>query len=308
VHSLALVAAGATAGFFLATQSILHQYREFVWWTKGLIEPQGIFGRGPSGITSVPRLADNLRRLWTEGGAVLMLALVLGLALLAWAAVRERPRWSDQRGRWSLAAGLAVQLIITMALIAKHPGEIYLLGIASAWPLVWLVGAQVLGSAGRLGRASVAVISVILVAGFLRSVSISVSDHVDRVSGVEARQAEMETFLRTYAESRGRTTDSMIMVAGFGVPSLCFALRFGDSYAGNAFHAEIEGLCPREGIYDVWSDMIDVGGERAPLAEHEGWDVLVIPARFAPAESPGITRVAGPPGAQLEYFVRADLP
>ena len=89
---------------------------------------------------------------------------------------------------------------------------------------------------------------------------------------------------------------------GFGTPSRCFGLRFGDSYTEQSFAAEIDRLCPREGLYDIFTGSIQLP------AQAEDWDLLVLSWPLARDRMEGHRPVWVSEDTGLAYFERPDFP
>jgi len=91
-------------------------------------------------------------------------------------------------------------------------------------------------------------------------------------------EAELSEYKTNFSSTSGKNPESLSILWGYGVGSRCFALHFGDFWAGNAFSEEIPRLCPNEGRYDVWSD-------QGKLSTNMEWDIIIVPERHLPKDA-----------------------
>jgi hypothetical protein len=273
--------AGAAAGFFIGFEPVLHRYRDFGLWVLRLIEHQGRYGRGSVGITSMDQMIRNAGRLWDSGGIVFIgAAFIVALTLVAMRArrwkVREDPGW------WSGCLALLLQLILLWGLIIKHPGELYLLGVAGMLPvLLALALTGLLSSTGRIvavGRTA----AVIFLLGFAAGMWMALQSHFRSVAQVRYSEEVISREIEAYGRRIGLQRGEMTILWGYGIPSRCYALRFGNSYAGRSLQGEIDSVCPNEWEYIIWTDDVQIGSKLQPLQDNNDWDILLVPEAFVP--------------------------
>ena len=296
------------AGFVAATLPILHRYREFWWWVRGMVVHQGMFGAGPLGVTSLAGLGKNFVELWEGGGAVVLALSSLGVLTLGACALLRQGKERAPHAWSAMAVGLAAQFLVTTALILKHPRVTYLLALAGLLPVVLILAADGLDRLGRIGRIGVTFLSVGLVLAFLGSGSRSLDGHHDRLASLQASEREVERFLAEYSQEKGIPRDRLGLLWGFGAPSRCFALRFGNGFADRIFAHEIEDVCPREGLYNIWEGVIEDGLGGGRLEDNDQWDVLVVSQELTRQTivGPGPAFVSSESG--LAYYVREREP
>lgn len=273
---------GAVLGFFIGFEPVLHRFRDFYLWVDRLLWRQSRYGTGPEGITSPGLWFDNLEWLWKRGPwPFVATALALGLLFLAMRArkadLRKYPGW------WATSLALLVQLALLWAAVGKHPGTTYLLAVAAVVPaLLALAFEALLGTGGR-GPAIAAVAAAVVVVGFGAGLAGSAAAHLAKVTQIGAAEDAIARQIEARGEALGRPRSQMTILWGYGVPSPCAALRFGDLYTGHTLEAELDSVCPREWFYDVWSESVDRSGANQPLAVSEDWDILILPETFRPA-------------------------
>jgi hypothetical protein len=275
------VAAGM--GFLAATGPILHKYREFSWWVRSLITHQGRYGRGPLGAPSAASLLANLGDLWGESSRLLV-AVVLLLGLLCLAGYLNRKEMRSQPGWWALAIGLPVQLVAALLLIAKHPASHYMLAPAAVAVMLLILVLEALRRHGQRLRLLCTGIGAVLLVLFLSDLVQAASRHRAEVMNFELRMAEVTQHIDTRAEELGESSDSMLILWGFGVESRCYALRFGDRYTGRAFRQEINQTCANDWAYEASVDLAELPDGSRSLAEAQGWDLLIIRASDVPSD------------------------
>ena len=83
----------------------------------------------------------------------------------------------------------------------------------------------------------------------------------------------------------------MTILWGYGIPSRCYALRFGDSYAGHALQGEIDYLCPNEWEYNVFTEEVQIGSKFQRLEDSNDWDILFVREAFVPSPSDNIGEI-----------------
>jgi len=275
----AAVILGSMAGFVVATQAILHRYADFFQWVTRLVLSQGRYGSGPAGITSWEVLRSNVATLWEDAAwPILATLVVLGLVVLAGVlhrrAVRSDPVW------WSLAPALAVQVVVTLLIIGKHPGAIYMLAVVAVLPVVYGLSVEAIRLESLSGEWGALALNGLVLAGLVYSLGSAIALHRQTVTRAEQSETDLR---RLKSEIQARTGKYSIHVLwGYGTTSPCYALRFGDIYTAGLFSRELRELCPNDWMYDVWGELAILDEGTVRLEESPEWDILVVPADFLP--------------------------
>jgi len=272
---------GIALGFFVGFAPVLHRFRDFYLWVDRLLFRQSRYGTGPEGITSPGLWIDNLEWLWNRGPwPFLATGLVLGLLF---AAIRARKKGiRDDPGWWALSLAFIAQLAILWAAIGKHPGASYLLGVAAVLPALLSLAFEGLLQAGGRGPGTAALAGAATLAAFAIGMVASAAAHVRTVRQIALAEDVIAREIRERGRDVSLERSQMTILWGYGVPSPCAALRFGDLYTGQSLQAETDSVCGGEWFYDVWSGLVDRPGAYQPLSLSVDWDILIVPEAFRP--------------------------
>jgi hypothetical protein len=276
---------GVGSGFFIAFAPVMHRFRRFYIWMKDLVFHQGRYGRGAEGFSTPGQMMDNLEWLWNRGQVILLVTL-LAVVLLLMTMWMRRKKIFVFTNWWAVAAGIFIQLVILMLLIVKHPGQNYLLSIAAALPIQFLLIFEAFvereGWWERLSR----VLGAISILGFFIGAWVSFNVQRSLVAQVNQAEAEIEAVIESYLNSTGKSREDLILLWGYGVPSRCYALRYGNtSTEGAALTSEIDEICPSQWLYDVWGGYVELPFAYEPLSENRDWDLVILPEQYLPLES-----------------------
>ena len=276
---------GVGLGLFVGFAPVIHRFREFYLWVDRLLFHQGRYGSGPEGVTTPGVSLDHLESLSRQSPwAFVASAGIVALVLLAMRIRRKRAR--EDAAWWASCLALLLQLGLVWAAIGKHPGAVYLLAVAAILPVLLALALETFLQAGgrwaALGTLSAALILTTFAAGWV----LSGVEHLRRVRQVSLAEAVIDREIRAYAERSGENREQMDIVWGYGVPSRCFALRFGDLFTGMSLQSEIDSLCDHEWLYEVWGEgYVRLSKTYEPLAVNTEWDIVIVPDRYRPAVS-----------------------
>jgi hypothetical protein len=227
----------------------------------------------------------NLRWLW-DGAASVFIATALILCLLLIAMVMQKRETKENPGWWALAIGLLVQLLILWAMIGKHPQISYLLSVSAVLPILLALALDVFLERGLQAQKLAGLIGGIALIGFVIGLTLAIQNHYRGVYEVRRTEEVISLELQKYARSAGKSIKDMTILWGYGVPSRCLALRFGNVYTEAAiFRSEINEFCPNEWMYNVWSGRVELLTASGPLSENKDWDIVILPEKFIPESS-----------------------
>ncbi len=290
VAKAAAAGLGVGAGFFIGFAPVMFRFREFYLWVDRLMFHQGRYGSGPEGFTTVERWSENLRRLWQQNPwTFVVTCLVVGLVFMAMRSrkgnLREHPAW------WASSLALLFQLALLWAAIGKHPQTLYLLGVAAILPLLLALALEALLREEGWRRALATAAAVAVVAAFMIGWVISVVGQARSARQVSIGDDVLGGMIRRYAHRVGRDPSTLTILWGYGVPSRCLALRYGDLAASLALREEIDAVCPNQWAYEVWGGYLQFPGACELPAVRRDWDLIIVPRRALPLPFEGVGEV-----------------
>jgi hypothetical protein len=275
--SAALAGFGALAGFVSGTLPVVHKYIWLAYWVETLLFHTGRYGNGPAGFTTPQQLIKNFVSLFGQAPVVLIAAIVV-LVIAVIAVIYRRKALRDDPVHASVVIGLTLQLALLLFIVLKHPGRYYLLGAAAIIPVL-LAGSYGLASRNneRVTRTA-ARIGVLLLVGFFVSLFLSVRDHHWRMTNIKLAEAELSKLKLEQADALGKKPEDLRIHWGYGTRSPCFALHFGNKWAGRAFNEEVFEICSRDVVYNVWAS-------DEKLQTYGPWDIIVVPENYLAQDS-----------------------
>ena len=268
------VSISSVFGFILGTLPVLHEYLNIRDWILRLMTHQGRYGFGEPGFTSFKSLAENLKMMMVDSPGIL-LALTATLSIITLAFAADRHHLKRKAGLFGIAIGLSFQALFSLFLILKHPGPIYLLAISATLPLLLGVGYSLMREVYPKAKDVFMGLGAIILLGFIMNLSQSFSGQQDSFANLHNIENEIARFKIQYAAEVGKDPEALTTFTGYGIPSRCFSLRFGNIYAGGIFNEEIDEICPYEGIYDVFFGSPEI-------VASDSWDLLIIPENKLP--------------------------
>ncbi len=303
---------GVALGFFIAFEPVMHRFREFYIWVRRLFFHQGRYGTGVGGVTTLGQMIDNLRWLWNRSASVFIATGIVILLLLIAIIWRKQAR-DSKPGWWALTFGLLVQLIVLWALIGKHPGKTYLLSVAAVLPIVLALALEVFLERGVGTQKLAGLIGTLAILGFVGGWFLAIRDHSQIVADVKKADEVIAYELEKYSTSSQTSIEDMTILWGYGVPSRCYALRFGNVYTGDAaLTGEINELCPNEWMYDVWGGYVELPNAYEPLSENFDWDIVILPEQYLPEAYGSVGEItvtdALTPGYGRVVIIKASYP
>lgn len=286
-RSACLSVFGMLLGLFIGFAPVVHRFRSFYLWVQRLIFHQGRYGQGAEGITTAGQFLDNLRWLWNRGELVFALSFA-ALILLLVAMFRRKSQQIPTPGWWAVSIAVLLQFVTLWILIGKHPGVNYLISVAALLPVVFLLALKPIAERDGERRLVLLVFGTLLIMLFLGSLIVAVQDNHTWYKQVQTADELIEKEIDGYAAENNLSRKDLTILWGYGVPSRCYALRFGNgSTEGSALRAEIDELCPNEWKYDVWGGFVELPQAYEPLGDNCDWDLLILPERYEPSLDPG---------------------
>lgn len=281
---VAAAAVGLGAGFLIGFAPVMFRFREFYLWVDRLLFHQGRYCGGPEGVIEPGRSFENLRRLWQQSPwTFIMTCLIVGLVFVAmWArkgGPRQDPAW------WASALSLLSMLALVWWAIGKHPGTHYLVAVAAVLPLLLGLALEVLVRREGWGGALATAASGLIVTAFAVGGAMSAAGQARTARQSAAAGEILGRTIREYAARSGMDPAKLTILWGYGVPSRCLALRFGDLSTGLALEDEVDAICPNEWAYEVWGGYLQYPGAYTRTPVRRPWDLIIVPGRALPLPS-----------------------
>jgi len=275
---------GLAAGFSIGFAPVMFRFREFYLWVDRLLFHQGRYGGGSEGVVEPERWFENLRRLWPQSPwTFIMTFLIVGLVFVAMRAGKggpcQHPAW------WASALSLLSMLALVWWAIGKHPGTHYLVAVAAVLPLLLGLALEVLVRREGWGGALAIGAGGLIVASFAVGGAMSAAGQARTARQIAAAEEILERTFRQYAARLGKDRAQLTILWGYGVPSRCMALRFGDLSTGLALEDEVDALCPNEWAYEVWGGYVQYPGAHTMASVRRPWDLIIVPGRALPLPS-----------------------
>jgi hypothetical protein len=291
LKALLVAIGGSVVGFSISFAPVMHRFREFYIWMKDLVFHQGRYGGGEAGFSTPGQMVDNLIWLWNREELIFIVSILAMLMLL----LAMRWQWRERvtsASWWSLSIGVFVQTLLLWFVIVKHPGQNYLLSIAAVLPIQFVLSFDVFlrraTPTAMIARAS----GWLLLLGFFVGMVIALGSHNRHREQVELAEQQVAATLDDVQRQSGKSRSELVVLWGYGVPSKCYALRYGNfSTEGAALSKEIDEICPGEWTYDVWGGYAELPFAYEPLGQNQDWDLVILPERFLPADASSFSEV-----------------
>jgi hypothetical protein len=251
----------------------------YLWdWLNALAFHQGIYGAGPSGLTSVPFLLGGFQTLSSVSPKLLLL-LALPAVLFACLVVWTGKALGQESGLWGLGVGLLTMITIVLFLAMKQPKYRYLLPAAAAVPVLVMVILEVAPPGHWLRH--VLMWSVVLATAAYLPMSLwrYVNDQNGKMDHIRDAGRQQQQAISDYRTLRHKQADDMMVLWTYGVYSPCYALQFGNEYTGFDFSSELSSICPNQYEFNIWAQEANVGGHWRSIEELE-WDLILTSRTF----------------------------
>jgi len=260
-------------GFTLGVIPIFNQLSQFFPWVERLLIHQGIYGSGATGITSLTVISANLSSLQKDLPFIFA-GVDAELVLFSYAIVRWRDRMIEAPGLWAFGVGLIFQLFFCILIVAKHPGDIYMLSVAAIIPVLMMV-IMMLFENEPLNKIRIenAFIFVVLI-GFVFSLPHAFQYQHQVVSYLNNNEEQTQSVIDGFAHNKGVLSSNLKILWTYGTYSRCYSLWFGNGYAGDKFRKQISDICANQYNLSIWSgEVFYIQG--SARVQDVAWDILV---------------------------------
>ena len=264
-------------GFIVITLPIYKLYPVLLDWVIKILTHQGHYGGGSPGFASLQVVKTSFNYLLGQSpGLIICSAIILIIFIITY--FIQRRTIKENPGIWASGFGLTIQILVTFTLILKHPNILYLQAVAALLPVliavmidIWQTNLQD-SSSQRLLKFS---LSLIILIGFLFNLyRAGVIRHISNQQ-VHAANYEIDSFLNERTIKNVINYKSLMVLYTYGVPSECFALRYGSSYSGNGLSTVIDTLCPNKYMLDLWLNRVQLSDNTLIPPEELNWDIII---------------------------------
>lgn len=272
-HWASLYLGAVLAGFGVSLLPITQQLPRFWNWVSGLIFHQGRYGIGAEGVISGSAFLQSLSGLWAGlPGIFIVLASLTGLLVFMF--FWQRRKQAGTSPNWGLAAGLLAQAFVTLLIIIKHPGGIYLLSLAAIYPLLIAAIFLLAGTGSRFSAVVRVGIGAAILILFAWNLAQSAVRHELLSRGLWNENRALQEKIAQVGLDLHSSGQRPIVLWTYGSYSPCYALWFGNDYADAAQTGAIAKVCPHQYSYNLWNKMIVTPDGILELGD-DRWDLLI---------------------------------
>ncbi len=267
------VIGSAAMGFGAMLLPAFRRVPYFLYWMDRLTFHQGIYGSGPSGITSLPSMLTGAQQLLASAPTpVILLGVIIAIytCVLIW----KRHTVQQQAGMWALGAGLIAQMAVLILVAIKHPMDRYLLPVAATLPVALMVILQVLPD-GHWSRRGLTWCAIIAVLGLVPLTLVRfANDQSAQVEYVQNVYKQEQAAIADYSKVDPTPGQRGLILWTYGTYSPCYALQFGNEYSWSAFSSQLSDICPRQYQFYIWDGTARIDTKRKTL-DTLNWNLII---------------------------------
>jgi len=268
-----IITGSSAVGFFLTTLPAMNRLFYFFGFIQKLITHQLPYGNGPAGITTVPLLLSNFLNMIVSA-PVLFASILIAICVSVYTLYLQRNYISKNPGKWAFVAGLTLQLFILIALVAKHPGERFLLPLATTVPVLFLAVLDLSKFNQMFNSVLKKLLSVFSIIGISYFAVTSLQQKQMELIQTRSFETQADLAIKDQARLLGRTPEDLIILWSNVTYSYCPPRLYGDFYASDIFAQEIDSLCPNQAIVFFHLNWVFYHGEQR-IINTLPWDLLV---------------------------------
>ena len=232
-----------------------------LWFFERIATHSGRYGLGPPGLLDPDAYGHALARLLASE-PILVVAMLASMAAIL---VDRRRQDGSARTRRALA-GLVVVQVLSVLLVARHPGDIpfdrYLLPalglVGTSAALSWTLLAPILSRHRTAGACA-----ALLVAGLA---AFQCNNFVSVYRNLEVQRDKQASVV---AYVRAHIPDSTVVYV-YRASNRGFALNFGNDSAGNYYTEEIARAFPNARVWNIWAGQYELGPDTDAVQLFEG--------------------------------------
>jgi hypothetical protein len=261
------------AGFFVSILPSIHRMPYFFGFITNLLGHQSLYGTGPEGIPSLSLLWSNLHTMVTAAPLVFLVMLASLFISLFLFLQRDR-RLTENHRFWALNFSLLLQCAMITLAVLKHPGEHYLLSLATTLPVLLLVILKLSEFHWRFSRQfgnALIIFSIISISAFAL---LSIKNRHAELLEARVVEAEINRVITEQEVRLNKKPGELLILRTNDTYSYCSALLHGDFFTAGVFATEIAKPCPSQAYFINRFDWVLYHG--TPVAIQDlPWDMLV---------------------------------
>ncbi len=246
---------GSVIGYISGTLIILPYYGDFLQWIINIITHQETYGTGVEGFPSLASIFQNIQVLWRSN---LSLFLIWGFSVfiftILW--VFRKNSFTSKYRIWAFVIGINIQIISLIIIIGKHPGDRYLLSIASICPLLFLSIYDLINEYQLTSKVLFGLTLGLLLVSLSINVKNNIDNHADTNRYLDSYQSEIDDFISSYSQENQVDPGQVTIYWTYNTFSPCYSLWLGNDFSKKRFTDEIGELCPNDLQFDVWDRTI----------------------------------------------------
>jgi hypothetical protein len=280
-----LLGLGGILGFFTAILPIINKLPRLEYWVTNLIFHQGTYGSGPTGIISGQAFSANSKQIIFSQPELFIIAVIL-IAVFIIILATKIELITAYPGPFSMGIGLIFQFLALSLLIIKHPGNLYLLSVATTIPLLAFIDLKLLeiwadDQKWRMNESVYAIFLIGLVI-FICSESIvnlktAIDTHKANVIFMNDIDNSVEDVLTQYAERTGQRKRDLKVLYTYGTYNGCYALLAGKNYVQLPIEKKIAKICPNSYELSIWNQKVLTSvRDRRHTLDEVNWDFILI--------------------------------
>ena len=296
--SVALVVAGAAAGFLLGVLPLLPRMAYFMDWIFAITSHAHPYLLVAPELPLLTQWGISFRSLLDQ-----LLPAFAGVLLLSVIAivtvVRRRGKTQQDPASLAIALVLPIVCILLTVAVVDHPKVEYMLAVTALLPVLALAVVNLHQPLLAVHRSWERAIVAVVLIGTAASLAFAMAGHARRsadIARIEKKTAELQHAL---AVKQGRGLQGLVVVWTYGTYSPCFSLWFANDSTDNAFRREIGKQCPRQIAYDYFAEMV-IPRQGAQQLNEKAWDMVIgCSEAFKKPELARLQRVEAFPDLQL---------
>lgn len=237
---------GCSFLFYLFTIPIVPFYSDLYAWTKALLFHSGIHGQGENAIINSSTYFTNIIGSLSGEPIYSIILLIAIIALIIAIVVRS----DVPKKQIAILSSLIIAQILQVLLVAKHPGGMYLTSALCLSPITLIFTIFILSktllqfSFFKNAKLLPIIICLFFIAILYQSLQIH-----KLYFGIKKGNSEIISINKILEEKYSQE----VVISYFRSSSRFYAMRFGNTFARDAYSAYLSNLYPNIYFWDIWN-------------------------------------------------------